>query len=68
MFQSKTPLGIHSNSMAGSKMFKSNNLMVNVATTATNDALGKVLNSLNGGSGMDFNARNSHQRGGSYGP
>jgi len=54
--------------MAGSKMFKSNNLMVNVATTATNDALGKVLNSLNGGSGMDFNARNSHQRGGSYGP
>lgn len=64
MFQSKTPLGIHSNSnsMAGSKIFKSNNLMVNAATTATNDALGKVLNSLNGnsGSGMDFNGRNTH--------
>ena len=34
--------------MAGSKMFKNNNLMLNAATTATNDALGKVLNSLNG--------------------
>jgi len=34
--------------MAGSKMFKNNNLMLNAATTATNDALGKVLNSING--------------------
>ena len=73
-FQSKTPLGIHSSSMAGSKMFKSNNLMINAATTATNDALGKVLNSLNGGAGSgmdqfpaDFPGRN-HARGGSYGP
>ena len=43
--------------MAGSKMFKNNNLMITAATTATNDALGKVLNSLNGGipiqTGMD---------------
>jgi len=47
--------------MAGSKMFKNNNLMLNAATTATNDALGKVLNSLNGmeNFNIDYNRQNN---------